>query len=70
MLDELTALGAKLAELAGRVRALREENHELRRQLAATTAELTETRGRVENATRRIDALVQRLAADANAARN
>ena len=70
MLDELNSLGTKLAELAGRVRALREENHALRQQLATTKAELAETRGRVDSATRRIDALVERLAADAGASRN
>jgi hypothetical protein len=70
MLDELQTLGGKLTELAGLVRALREENHSLRQQLATAKAELAETRGRVDSATRRIDALVERLAADTGVTRN
>ncbi len=65
MQEELDALTAKLTELAGRVRALREENQQLRAHILAASTELEQMRGRVANAMRRIDALIERLPAEA-----
>jgi chromosome segregation ATPase len=65
MLEEIESLSAKLAELAGRVHLLRDENQQLRTQLASANAQLGELRGRVEAATRRLDALIDRLPAEA-----
>ena len=67
MQEELDALSAKLSELAGRVRALREENQRLRAQIVAASNELEQMRGRVANAMQRIDALIERLPAQAPA---
>jgi predicted nucleic acid-binding Zn-ribbon protein len=67
MQEELDALTAKLTELAGRVRALREENLQLRAQILAASNELEQMRGRVANAMQRIDALIERLPAQAPA---
>jgi chromosome segregation ATPase len=61
MLEDLDALGAKMTELAGRMRALREENQALRTQLATANVELDALRGRVAGAMERIDALLARL---------
>jgi predicted nucleic acid-binding Zn-ribbon protein len=65
MQEELDALTTKLTELAGRVRALREENLQLRTQSQAASAELEQMRTRVASAMRRIDALIERLPAEA-----
>lgn len=67
MQEELDALTAKLTELAGRVRALREENQRLRAQILAASNELEQMRTRVANAMQRIDALIERLPAEAPA---
>ncbi len=67
MQDELDALTAKLHELAGRVRALREENLQLRAQILAASNELEQMRSRVANAMQRIDALIERLPAQTSA---
>jgi len=64
MLEDLDALTAKMTELAGRVRSLREENQRLRTQLAGATVELDSLRARVTSATERIDALIARLPAE------
>lgn len=64
MLEELDALAAKLAELSGRVLALREENQQLRAQLAAAQAHLETVTARVDQATARIDALLDRFPGD------
>ncbi|GAB4479107.1 MAG: hypothetical protein OHK0044_26460 [Burkholderiaceae bacterium] len=64
MQEELDALTAKLTELAGRVRALREENLQLRAQIYAASNELEQMRSRVANAMQRIDALIERLPAE------
>lgn len=61
MLEDLDALTSKMAELAGRMRALREENQRLRTQLATANVELDALRGRVAGAMERIDALLARL---------
>jgi chromosome segregation ATPase len=61
MLEDLDALTTKLAELSGRMRALREENQRLRTQLATANVELDTLRGRVAGAMERIDALLSRL---------
>jgi chromosome segregation ATPase len=61
MLEELNALDAKMRELAGHVRQLREENQGLRRQLAESQAELATLNERVAAATRRLDTLIEEL---------
>lgn len=61
MLEDLDALTSKMAELSGRMRALREENQRLRMQLATANVELDTLRGRVAGAMERIDALLARL---------
>ncbi len=61
MLEDLEALTAKMTELSGRMRALREENLRLRTQLATANVELDTLRGRVAGAMERIDALLARL---------
>ena len=60
MLDELDALGAKLGELKSRVRALREENQQLRAQLARAQADGEALRSKATAAMQRIDALLDR----------
>ena len=45
--------------------SLRTENQQLRAQLAAASAELETLRGRVEQATQRLDAMLERLPAPA-----
>lgn len=67
MLEELDALTAKLTELSGHVRLLREENQQLRAQLASAHVQLDELRARVEVATQRLDALIEKLPADSAA---
>ena len=61
MLEELTALDTKMRELAVHVRQLREENQNLRRQLAESQAELATLNERVAAATRRLDSLIEEL---------
>jgi len=61
MLEELDALSAKLAELASHVRALKDDNTQLRAQAAAANAELAGLRAKVAAATQRMDALLARL---------
>jgi chromosome segregation ATPase len=68
MLEDLDALTTKLAELSGRMRALREENQRLRTQLATANVELDTLRGRVAGAMERIDALLSRLPPPAESA--
>jgi chromosome segregation ATPase len=64
MLEELDALDAKMRELAMHVRQLREENQNLRRQLAASQSELATLSDRVTAATRRLDTLIEELPAE------
>ena len=61
MLEELDALDGKMRELASHVRQLREENQQLRRQLAASQSELATLNDRVAAATRRLDTLIEEL---------
>ena len=63
MLEELDALVAKLGELKFRVRALREENQQLRQQLATSQSEASGLQARMGSALQRIDALLARLPA-------
>jgi uncharacterized coiled-coil DUF342 family protein len=65
MLEEVDSLAAKLTELSAHVRALRDENQQLRNRLANANAELDGLRERVGTALARIDALIERLPADA-----
>ena len=64
MLEELDALDAKMRELATHVRQLREENQNLRRQLAESQSELATLNERVTAATRRLDMLIEELPGD------
>jgi phage shock protein A len=67
MLDDLDQLAGKINELARLVHSLRSENQQLRAQLAAVSAEHESMRGRVEEASRRLDLLMERLPAPAAA---
>jgi uncharacterized protein (TIGR02449 family) len=68
MLDDLDTLARKVTELAQMAQSLRTENQQLRAQLAAASADLETLRGRVEQATLRLDAMLERLPAPAPAA--
>lgn len=48
-------------ELVAHVRQLRDENHQLRTQLATSQSELAELNERIVVATRRLDDLIERL---------
>ncbi len=61
MLEDFDTLARKVAELAQLAQSLRTENQQLRAQLAAASAELDTMRSRVEQATRRLDAMLERL---------
>jgi len=63
MLEDLDTLARKVTELAAMAQSLRTENQQLRAQLAAASAELDTLRGRVEQATQRLDAMLERLPA-------
>ena len=65
MLEDLDTLARKVTELAAMAQSLRTENQQLRAQLAAASAELDTLRGRVEQATQRLDAMLERLPASA-----
>jgi outer membrane murein-binding lipoprotein Lpp len=61
MLEEFDQLAAKVSELAHLVQSLRAENQQLRAQLATATGELEAMRMRVDEASRRLDGLMERL---------
>ena len=61
MLDQLDTLTTRMHELVAHVRQLREENHQLRTQLANSQSELAALNERILTATRRLDALIERL---------
>ena len=61
MLDQLDALTSRMQDLVAHVRQLRDENHLLRTQLATSQSELAELNERIATATRRLDALIERL---------
>ena len=61
MLEEFDQLAAKVSELAHLVQSLRAENQQLRAQLATATGELEAMRVRVDEASRRLDGLMERL---------
>lgn len=61
MLDQLDALTSRMQDLIAHVRQLRDENHLLRTQLATSQSELAELNERIATATRRLDALIDRL---------
>jgi cell division protein ZapB len=63
MLEDLDNLERKVAELAQMAQALRTENQQLCVQLSAASAELESLRGRVDQATERLDAMLERLPA-------
>jgi uncharacterized protein (TIGR02449 family) len=63
MLEDLDTLARKVTELAQMAQGLRTENQQLRAQLVAASAELDTLRGRVEQATERLDAMLERLPA-------
>ena len=69
MLEELDQLSAKIAEIARLVQALRTENQQLRAQLATASGELEAMRSRVDEASRRLDGLMERLPASAATAK-
>jgi len=50
-----------MQDLVAHVRQLRDENHMLRTQLATSQSELAELNERIATATKRLDALIERL---------
>jgi uncharacterized protein (TIGR02449 family) len=65
MLDQLDALTARMHDLVAHVRQLRDENHQLRTQLATSQAESAALNERIRSATQRLDGLIARLPQDA-----
>jgi hypothetical protein len=61
MLEDFNVLAGKVAELARLVQSLRTENQQLRSQLTTASSELDAMRGRVDEASRRLDLLMERL---------
>jgi phage shock protein A len=69
MLDDLELLATKVGDLASLVQSLRTENQQVRAQLATATGELDAMRSRVDEASRRLDLLMERLPTPANPAK-
>jgi cell division protein ZapB len=67
MLEDLDTLALKVSELAQLAQALRTENQQLRAQLAAASTELETLRNRVDQATERLEAVLDRLPPTPNA---
>ena len=61
MREDLELLASKLGELTQLVQTLRNENQQLRAQIAEASRELDAMRRRVDQASSRLDALLQRL---------
>ena len=61
MLNEFNALESKIAQTAALCRSLREENTQLRQQLAAAEAEKKRLVERMDTARERLEQLAQRL---------
>ena len=68
MLEDFDLLAGKVAELARLVQSLRTENQQLRSQLTTASSELDAMRGRVDEASRRLDLLMERLPTPPNSA--
>ena len=58
---ELSALEEKLAQVVGRLKALREENRDLRQQLAARADENSRLGEKLAQARSRIEALLKQI---------
>jgi len=69
MLEDLDLLASKVGELARLLQSLRTENQQLRAQLATAAGELDAMRSRVDEASRRLDGLMERLPAPMAAAK-
>lgn len=63
MLEEFDQLASRIGDLARLVQALRAENQQLRTQLTNASTDLEGMRRRVDEAGRRLDALMERLPA-------
>ena len=61
MLNEFNALERPIAQTVARCRSLREENTQLRQQLAAAEAEKKRLADRMDTARERLEQLAQRL---------
>ncbi len=61
MLNEFNALESKIAQTVALCRSLREENTQLRQQLAAAEAEKKRLVERMDTARERLEQLAQRL---------
>lgn len=61
MLNEFNALESKVAQTVALCRSLREENTQLRQQLAAAEAEKKRLAERMDTARERLEQLAQRL---------
>lgn len=69
MLEDFDLLATKVGELARLVQSLRTENQQLRAQLVTASGELETMRSRVDEASRRLDGLMERLPPPAPAAK-
>jgi outer membrane murein-binding lipoprotein Lpp len=69
MLEDFDLLATKVGDLARLVQSLRTENQQLRAQLVTASSELETMRGRVDEASRRLDGLMERLPSPAHAAK-
>ena len=69
MLEDLDLLATKVGELSRLVQSLRTENQQVRAQLVSAAGEIEAMRHRVEEATRRLDGLMERLPATATSAK-
>ena len=67
MIQDFELLAGKVTELARLLQSLRTENQQLRAQLATASAELDSMRIRVDEASRRLDGLIERLPIPHNA---
>jgi chromosome segregation ATPase len=64
MLEDLDGLAEKMTLIASQLRALRDENQQLRTQVANANVELDALRARIAGAMQRIDNLLERLPAE------
>jgi outer membrane murein-binding lipoprotein Lpp len=60
-MEELDVLSARVRDLIITIQSLRSDNQQLREKLASAASQLDSMRGRVDEAARRLDVLVERL---------
>ena len=62
---ELDSLEGKLKQFASLAQRLREENHQLRQQLAAAQQDNKQLEGKISGATKRLEDILQQIPEDA-----